>query len=471
MSLDYNKRQWNSNHLPTINRKSDQRSSMSQVYNFFNGKSGNFKYLFINYNRNSRLPSIYKIPNINDSKSMESLLKKKQSNEMKHSSSDYFALGKPTQLSPIISPKRKPLMGIRENALKKINNRKITIPKSDILVQQIKNAFKSHYVFSQLLEEATDGVIDLMEKNEIPMGTVIIKEGDKGDYCYYIEEGKFAYFEKSKGNGITNKINKGEIFGELALIYDCPRTGTVQALSNSTVWKIDRLTFRSILTCISEQERNKLKEFLKTINIFSSLTDIQINQIASIVKSEEYNESVSLVNESTWKDRMIYIIHNGHCKCVKPGFEKVLGEKDVVCEELFNGKEIDYNVVTIDKVECYSLNYIDFLRVIGNLHKLNERNRRFKALRNIAIFQYLKDDDLDDIDDAFEEIHFNNNEYIIKAKDVGDKFYIIKSGKCKVTYEEEINGEIHEKDIEILEPGDSIYYLYYRWIFWRISIT
>lgn len=48
MSIDYNKRQWNSNHLPTINRKSDQRSSMSQVYNFFNGKSGNFKYLFIN---------------------------------------------------------------------------------------------------------------------------------------------------------------------------------------------------------------------------------------------------------------------------------------------------------------------------------------------------------------------------------------------------------------------------------------
>lgn len=44
MSIDYNKRQWNSNHLPTINRKSDQRSSMSQVYNFFNGKSGNFKY-------------------------------------------------------------------------------------------------------------------------------------------------------------------------------------------------------------------------------------------------------------------------------------------------------------------------------------------------------------------------------------------------------------------------------------------
>jgi len=39
----------------------------------------------------------------------------------------------------------------------------------------------------------------------------------------------------------------GEGFGELALLYNCPRAATITALETSVVWKLDRDTFNNIV--------------------------------------------------------------------------------------------------------------------------------------------------------------------------------------------------------------------------------
>jgi EAL domain-containing protein (putative c-di-GMP-specific phosphodiesterase class I) len=68
-------------------------------------------------------------------------------------------------------------------------------------------------------------------------GDIIFKEGDPGDSAYLIEEGSVEVIVSSTQR---TRINKGELFGEIALIDQQPRTATVRALENTVLIPIPR---------------------------------------------------------------------------------------------------------------------------------------------------------------------------------------------------------------------------------------
>lgn len=68
-------------------------------------------------------------------------------------------------------------------------------------------------------------------------GDIIFKEGDPGDSAYLIEEGSV---EVSVSSTQRSRIGKGELFGEIALIDQQPRTATVRALEDTVLVPIPR---------------------------------------------------------------------------------------------------------------------------------------------------------------------------------------------------------------------------------------
>jgi cAMP-dependent protein kinase regulator len=55
-----------------------------------------------------------------------------------------------------------------------------------------------------------------------------------------MEEGKDPVYLKS--------YNPGEVFGELALLYNAPRAATIVAKTNAELWSLDRRTFSHIVS-------------------------------------------------------------------------------------------------------------------------------------------------------------------------------------------------------------------------------
>jgi len=75
----------------------------------------------------------------------------------------------------------------------------------------------------------------------ITKDTVLFRQGDAGDCAYVIESGKvLIYIEKGSVEVPIAHIKKGEIFGEMSLIDNSPRSASVRATEDTVLNKITR---------------------------------------------------------------------------------------------------------------------------------------------------------------------------------------------------------------------------------------
>ncbi len=93
-------------------------------------------------------------------------------------------------------------------------------------------------------------------------GQVIFEEGANGDWIYVVEEGEVEISKKMDGRKIViERLNTGDIFGEMAYIDKTPRSATATAVGTTEVGVIDREFF--------DKEFNKLsadfQQMLKTV--------------------------------------------------------------------------------------------------------------------------------------------------------------------------------------------------------------
>ena len=103
-------------------------------------------------------------------------------------------------------------------------------------------------------------------------GDNIINQGEQGDNFYVVEEGTFNIFVTRDGiEKLVATRATGESFGELALMYNSPRSATVKAMTNCKVWAVERYMFRKILIRVSEEKLKEYERFLKQVPLLGML--------------------------------------------------------------------------------------------------------------------------------------------------------------------------------------------------------
>jgi CRP/FNR family transcriptional regulator, cyclic AMP receptor protein len=87
-----------------------------------------------------------------------------------------------------------------------------------------------------------------MTSREYQAGEVILSEGDLGESAYFIEEGEVEVSKTLNGRKIHLAfIGKGDIFGEMGMIEEKPRSATVTAVERTLVRELHRRDFLSNL--------------------------------------------------------------------------------------------------------------------------------------------------------------------------------------------------------------------------------
>jgi MFS family permease len=91
-----------------------------------------------------------------------------------------------------------------------------------------------------------------LDRIATPAGTEVIRQGDMGDRFYIADAGAFEIV--IDGRRVRTQ-REGDFFGEIALLYDVPRTATVRALTDGAVWTLDQEEFLATLTDLPQAAR------------------------------------------------------------------------------------------------------------------------------------------------------------------------------------------------------------------------
>ena len=105
------------------------------------------------------------------------------------------------------------------------------------------------WLFSGLSQDQLDAISSFTFRATFNPGELIVEEGRTGNGCYVIMAGEV---EVVKGLGaesqrVLARRGSGEVFGEMALLGEWPRTASIRALGQVECLGIDRWVFLSQL--------------------------------------------------------------------------------------------------------------------------------------------------------------------------------------------------------------------------------
>ena len=72
----------------------------------------------------------------------------------------------------------------------------------------------------------------------------------------------------------------GDVFGELALMYNAPRAASIKAKEDSILFSLDRDTFNAIVKRNAILNREKYNDFLNKVEILETLNSYEKDKIA-----------------------------------------------------------------------------------------------------------------------------------------------------------------------------------------------
>ena len=95
-------------------------------------------------------------------------------------------------------------------------------------------------LFAELPAPAIEGLAAALTPRDLPPGTTLIRQGDRGDAYYAIAAGEL---DVQHDGQFLRRCGRGEGVGEIALLRDIPRTATVTARTAATVYVLHREPF------------------------------------------------------------------------------------------------------------------------------------------------------------------------------------------------------------------------------------
>lgn len=173
----------------------------------------------------------------------------------------------------------------------------------------IKPLVKGHsdFVLSHLTDPEVDLLVQSMEKITVAEGENIIEQGEVGDFLYVLKEGSIRYLVDGKEVGTAGS---GEIFGELALLYDCPRAATVVADEVCELYRAARETFRTLQASFVLEEDDATRKLLKKTQLFADLPEDLIREMATYLFQKKFHKDDVLIKKGELCEE-IYFVKEG----------------------------------------------------------------------------------------------------------------------------------------------------------------
>lgn len=121
--------------------------------------------------------------------------------------------------------------------------------RSDVLVQEaaiVSQMLARCEIFHHLTPRSLTDMADQLVPEQVPEGTLVIREGDPGDKFYLIRQGSVSV-RRGPDNAEVVRLGEGEFFGETALLTGQPRNASVMALTDTILYSLSHEKFHEAM--------------------------------------------------------------------------------------------------------------------------------------------------------------------------------------------------------------------------------
>lgn len=250
-------------------------------------------------------------------------------------------------------------------------------PKTDDQKVRLAETLSKSFMFSGLDAGDMDTIILATKECVFSPGTKVIEEGDAGDFLFVIERGTLECVKNINGeNKVVKTCTEGDVFGELALLYNCPRAANVIAKDNCVCWQLDRDTFNNIVKDSAVKRREKYDAFLKSITLLSTIDAYERSQIADALVPETFGLGQAIVKQGDPGNKF-YIVESGTLYAMKDDVrvkEYKAGDYFGELALLKNQPRAATIIVSSDSAKVLSMSRLSFSKMLGPLaHVLSSR--------------------------------------------------------------------------------------------------
>ena len=271
-----------------------------------------------------------------------------------------------------------------------------TFKKSNELIEFMKINLMKSIIFSELSWNLLKQCIDAMEEKNVTALMDVFKQGEIGDSFYFVQEGELEckmQFIKVIKEGNRKKVEKfdpktvkiygpGDYFGELSLLYNSPRRGTIKATTDAKLFVLKRSIFKKILRNANNEKMTRKINIFKKVPIFETLSDEEFEKLENISKEAVYNNGETILKEKEFSN-VLFIIDKGKCigtETIEEGKMPVktqdFREGDIIGERaLLRGERIPQNIIaSSDLVKLICIDRFSFKNNLGSLEHMLMRN-------------------------------------------------------------------------------------------------
>lgn len=103
-------------------------------------------------------------------------------------------------------------------------------------------------LFARVPIENVRTMLGRLETLHLPAGHVVLSEGEVGDCCYFLKQGRVEVMTGTSGQRqVVAELEEGACFGEEALLTDRPRNATVTVVDDACILRLARQDFIELL--------------------------------------------------------------------------------------------------------------------------------------------------------------------------------------------------------------------------------
>ncbi|MBI5801155.1 MAG: cyclic nucleotide-binding domain-containing protein [Verrucomicrobia bacterium] len=230
----------------------------------------------------------------------------------------------------------------------------------------------STLLFSQLSEAELRPVAEAMEFFTVKPGARIIRERDRGDLMFVLYRGRVEVQKEDEAGSLrpVAQLGRGEVFGEIALLQQVPRTSSVVALDATELFALKKEDFDRLL--LSTLGAKKIQEvvqvcaFLRRNSIFADWPPHALMKVAGQFTFQDCAAGAEVLSEGRHNESF-YIVYEGEFGVRKAGAQvATLGPGDFCGEiSLLQGTAASANVAALRNSRCLKLGKDSFLQLVS----------------------------------------------------------------------------------------------------------